>query len=100
MASRITEEGTILCTSPNPDSLHEFDVENGRVLYRQIRPDGSRLNGDLSNWMTLSAKQTSLHYHNGPKGLRDWFHNHGFTRERVDAMQEAEQAKKPVKRRR
>ena len=91
----LTEEGTIRCPSGNDSIQQEFYVKDGRVLYRQIRPDGTRLEGDRSDWMFLSPKDVTQHYHNGLPRLRQWFHEHGFTRERIEAIIQAQHAQRP-----
>jgi hypothetical protein len=82
----ITPEGTIRCASGSAESLHEFILRDGRVLYRRVRPDGSRLDGEYAEWSALSSRAITEHYHAGRPELRQWFHANGFTRERIDAM--------------
>ena len=97
---QITDKDTIRCSSPRADCMHEFDVKSGRVLYRQIAHDGSRLERDLSDWMFLTIRQISLHYHNGPPQLREWFQRRGVTKERIGKQLEAVLATKRTIRRR
>jgi hypothetical protein len=91
---QITPEGTIRCASGSAESFHEFAVRNGRVMYRRVRPDGSRLEGEYADWSQLGDRAVTEHYHAGRAELRQWFHNNGFTRDRIDAMVRAYHAAK------
>lgn len=93
----ITPEGTIRTPSPDPNSMHEFKVSQGRVLYRWIHPDGSPHNDGTSEWMYLSTDQINQHYYNGPPRLRNWFNDQGITKE---WLEESLAAERQAKRRR
>ena len=91
----MTEEGTIRTPSASPESMHEFSMYEGRVLYRWIRPDGSSHRDGNSQWMNLSTDEIRQHYYNGPPELRKWFDERGITKDWIRDALSAEQAAKP-----
>lgn len=80
-----TQEGTIRCPSAAEDSYHEFQFAEGRVLYRRIRPDGTPY-GEFAEWRGLTETRIADQYRAGHDELKRWFHQHGFTRERIEQI--------------
>lgn len=95
----ITEEGIMRCPSANPDSYHEFRFADDNVFYRRTKAAGEPY-GEYAEWQTLSAARIVDQYRVGADALKRWFHEHGFTRERIDRLREQEQANERARRRR
>lgn len=94
----ITPEGIIRCRSANPDSYHEFKFADGKVLYRRTNEAGEPY-GEYAEWRALSDERIVDQYFVGADALRNWFHNHGFTRERVEQLRDQVRASKRTRRR-
>lgn len=93
-----TEAGTIRCASAGEDSWHEFRFNDGNVMYSRIRTDGTPY-GEYAEWRTLSPVRIADQYRVGHQELIRWFHEHGFTRERIEQIEAQERENEKARRR-
>ncbi len=91
----ITPEGTIRTPSLNPESMHEFKMDQGRVLYRWIHPDGTEHANGNSEWMFLTTRHIDQHFDEGPRQLQTWFEERGITKGWIDQSLATERQTEP-----
>lgn len=94
----LTEEGILRCPSGGEDSYHEFKFQDGAVHYRRTTAAGEPY-GEFADWRSLSAARIIDQYHAGADELKQWFHQQGFTRKRIDQMAEEEREREKASRR-
>jgi len=93
----LTEDGILRCPCAADDCFHEFRFSDGRVLYRQTTNAGDPL-GKYADWSGLSDARIVDQYFAGGGALKQWFHEHGFERERIDQLRAQEEANEKARR--
>ncbi len=98
-----TPEGTIIIAGGEHDFVHEYKFENGHVMRRYLRPDGSLHDDGSSEWTELSQVEIASYYFQDARGFREWLAEYGFTKEVCEEIRQRDldsRRRRPSSRRR